>query len=142
MDPRKIAVAGVVVAAVLASLLIQPAIGRLATWGTTWLAAAIFLIPTVAVLAITGYRLYGPGRSVAVAVAIMAITGVVTWLMSIVTVASALAGSNTSLGLVVALFAVPAVLVLVLGLVAVKFVPERPAGGRRLSTRVAGRPAT
>jgi anti-sigma factor RsiW len=131
MDSRTIAAAGVLIAAVLASCLILPAVGQLATVETTWLAAVIFGLPTIAVLAAFGYRHYGLARSVAVAVTIMAVTGVISWVVSVFVIASAMSGSATSLWLVIVLYGVPAVLVLILGLLALRFVPGRPAPDRQ-----------
>jgi hypothetical protein len=126
-DSRKVATVGVLVAAVLAACLVVPAIGQVLTLEGTWLAAAILGVPTAVVLTVTGYRYYGPGRSLAVAVAVTAITLVVTWVVSVFVVASALGGSATSLGLGVVLYGVPAVLVVILGLLALRLVPGRSA---------------
>ena len=62
-DARKVAIASVLVAAVLAASLVVPAIGQVLTLEGTWLAAAILGLPTAAVLTATGYRRYGLGRS-------------------------------------------------------------------------------
>jgi hypothetical protein len=124
---RKVATAGVFVAAVLAACLILPAIGQIATLEGTWLAAAILGIPTAVVLAATGYRHYGAGRSVAVAVVIMAITVVISWVASVFVVASALGGTATSLAMGLVLYGVPAVVVVILGLLALALVPGRSA---------------
>jgi hypothetical protein len=137
-DTRKVAIAGIVVAAVLASCLILPAMGRLGTLDGTWLAAAILGLPTVAVLVATGYRYYGLGRSVAVAVVVVAITLVASGVFSVFVVASALGGSTTTMAMGVLLYGIPAVLVVVLGLLALKLVPPRSAVEHRLSTSAAG----
>jgi hypothetical protein len=130
-DSRKIAVAGVLVAAILAAVLIQPAVGQLATWETAWLAVVILAVPTVAILVLTSFRYYGLARSVAVAVTVMVITGVISWVVSVFAVASALSGSATSLILTVALYAIPGVCVVILGLLALKIVPGRSALDRQ-----------
>lgn len=129
-DTRKVAVAGIVVAAVLSSCLILPATGHLATLEGTWLAAAILGLPTAAVLVATGYRHYGLGRSIAVAVVVMAITLVASWVLSVFVVASALAGSTTATAMGVLLYVIPTVLVMVLGLLALRLVPPRSASER------------
>jgi hypothetical protein len=126
-NARKIAAAGVFVAAVLAALLILPAIGQIATLEGTWLAAAILGIPTAAVLAGTGYRHYGATRSVAVAVGITAVTLAISWASSVFAVASALGGSATSFTMGIVLYGVPAVTVVILGLLALRLVPGRSA---------------
>src|SRR5581483_8894615 len=83
IDSRKIAVAGVLASAVLAACLVFPAVHQLSTVEGTWLAAAIFCLPTAAVLAATGYRHYGLARSVGVAVAVTLVTALITWVVAI-----------------------------------------------------------
>jgi hypothetical protein len=114
-DSRKVAVAGIAVAAVLTACLILPAMGRLATLDGTRTAAAILGLPTVAVLVATGSRHYGLGRSIAVAVVVMAVTLVASWVLSVFVVASALGGSTTTMAMGVLLYAVPVALVVGLG---------------------------
>jgi lysylphosphatidylglycerol synthetase-like protein (DUF2156 family) len=137
-DSRKIAAAGVVVAAVLASSLVMPTVGHLSTMDSAWLAAVIMCLPTAAVLAATGFRQYGLARSIVVAVVIMAITFVVTWVMTVFAVASALGGSALSLGLSVALYVIPAASVLILGFLALKVLPARSAPVRQFEHTVGG----
>lgn len=137
-DPDKLAAAGVVVAAVLASCLILPAMTRLATVQGTWLAAAILGIPTAAVLFTTGYLHYGPGRSAAVAGGVTIIALAASWVFSVLVVAFALGGSTTSMATGVLLYAVPAVIVGLLGFAALKLVPARPAASNRLTISVPG----
>ena len=126
-DARKVAIAGVLVAAVLAACLVVPAIGQVLTLEGTWLAAAILGLPTAAVLTATGYRHYGLGRSLAVALVVTVITLVITWVVSVFVVASALGGSATSMIMGIVLYGVPAVVVLILGLLALRLVPGRSA---------------
>ncbi len=137
-DSRKIAVAGVVVAAVLASCLVMPTVGHLSTLDGAWLAATIMGLPTAAVLVATGFRHYGWARSIVVAVVIMATTFVVTWVMTIFAVASALGGSPLSLTLSIVLYAIPAVSVLILGFLALKVLPARTAPDRQFEHTGAG----
>ncbi|MCV7298826.1 hypothetical protein H7J93_04155 [Mycobacterium barrassiae] len=127
-DARKVATAGVIVAAVLAASLVVPAFGQVLTLERTWLAGAILGLPVAAVLTATGYRHYGLGRAGLVAVVITVFTLVVTWLVAVFVVASALAGSATSIVMGVVLYGVPAVVVLILGLLALRLVPGRCAG--------------
>ncbi len=96
----------------------------------TWLAAAILGLPTAAVLTLTGYRHYGLGRSLLVAVTITVLTLVVTWVVSVFVVASALGGSATSVVMGAVLYGVPAVAVVILGLLALRLVPGRSAADR------------
>lgn len=140
-DSREIAIVGVMVAAVLASCLILPTMGRLATLDGTWTAAAILGIPTVAVLVVTGYRHYGLARSVAVAVVVMGIALIVSWAFSVFVVAAAMSGSASTLAMGVLLYGVPALVVALLGLLALKLVPGRRPSGNRLATPAAGNPA-
>jgi uncharacterized oligopeptide transporter (OPT) family protein len=130
-DSRKIAVAGVLVTAVLAACLTWPAVHQLSTIEGTWLAAAILCLPTVAVLAATGYRHYGWARSVVVAVAIMLVTGLITWVVAVFTVASAMAGSSVGPALGIFVFGAPALSVIILGLLALRFVPAHSDGAHR-----------
>ena len=130
-DSRKIAVAGVVVAAVLASCLVMPTVGHLSTLNSAWLAAVIMGVPTAAVLIATGFRHYGLARSILVGVVITAITFVVTWVVTVFAVASALGGSNVSLTLSIALYAIPAASVLILGFLALAVLPAHSAPDRQ-----------
>lgn len=141
-DSRQLAMTGVIVAAVLASCLILPAMGKLATLDGTWLAAAIVGVPTVAVLVATGYRYYGLGRSVAVAVLVMAIALSAIWVFSVFVMAAALGGSTTTLAMGVLLYGIPAVIVAALGLLALKLVPARSASSHRLTMLARGKRAT
>ena len=126
-DARKVALIGVVVAAVLAACLVVPAFGQVLTLEGTWLAAAIMGVPTAAVLAATGYRHYGYGRGLLVAVVITVLTLAVTWVVSVFVVASALTGSATSIAMGAVLYGVPALAVLILGILALKLLPGRSA---------------
>jgi hypothetical protein len=130
IDSHRIAVAGVLVTAVLAALLVLPSVGRMSTLDDAWQAAAIFGLPTVAVLTVTGYRHYGWARSLAVAAAIMLITGFVSWVVTIFVVASALSGSTIGVGLGIVLYGIPALLVMILGLLALKILPARSSADR------------
>ena len=129
---------GVIVAAVLASCLILPAMGRLATLDGTWLAAAIVGVPTVAVLVATGYRHYGLSRSVAVAVVVMTIALFASWIFSVFVVAAAIGGSSTTLAMGALLYGIPAAIVAALGLLALKLVPARSPAGARLTIFATG----
>lgn len=126
-DTSKVTIVGVFVAAVLAACLVVPAFGQVTTIEGTWLAAAILGVPTAGVLALTGHRHYGWGRSLLVAVIITAITLVITWVVSVFVVAAALGGSATSVVMGTILYGVPAVIVVILGLVALRLVPGRSA---------------
>lgn len=126
-DSRKIAVAGVLVTAVLAACLAFPAVDQLSTFEGMWLAAAIFCLPTAAVLVATGYRHYGLARSVGVAVAIMLVTGLITWVVAVFALASAMSGSTVGPVIGVLVLGAPALSVIILGLLALRFVPVRPA---------------
>ncbi|HET6733175.1 hypothetical protein [Mycobacterium sp.] len=131
IDSHRIALAGVLVTAVLAALLILPSVGRMSTLDGAWQAAAIFGLPTVAVLTVTGYRNYGWARSLAVAVAIMLITGFFSWVVTVFVVASALSGSTIGAGLGIVLYGIPALSVVILGLLALKLVPGRSSADRQ-----------
>jgi hypothetical protein len=132
-DTRKVAVAGVLVAAILAACVAMPTIGQLSAPSGWWLAAAIMGLPTAAVLVATGYRYYGWARSVAVAVTIAVITLVVTWAVFVYAFAAALSGSTVGPVLGIVIYGTPALTVVVLGLLALKFVPGRATADRQLT---------
>lgn len=129
---------GVVVAAVLAACLVVPAFGQVLTLEGTWLAAAIMGVPTAAVLTATGYRHYGFGRGLLVAVVVTVLTLVITWVVSVFVVASALSGSATSIVMGAVLYGVPAVTLLILGLLALKLVPGRTVADQPFQRADAG----
>jgi len=124
-DSRKVTIIGLFVAAVLAACLVVPAFGQVLSLEGTWLAAAILGLPTAVVLTLTGYRHYGWGRGLLVAVVITVLTLLITWVVSVFVVASALGGSAASLVMGAVLYGVPAVAVVMLGLVALRLVPGR-----------------
>jgi hypothetical protein len=127
IDSRKIAVAGVLATAVLAACLTFPAVDQLSTIEGAWLAAAIFCVPTAAVLAGTGYRHYGLARSVVVAVVIVLVTGLITWVVAVFALASAMSGSTVGPAWGVLVLAAPALSVIIGGLLALRLVPSRPS---------------
>ena len=137
---QKIATVGVFVAAVVAATLVKPTVGQLSAMSGVGLGAAIMGLPTAAVLVATGYRHYGPARSVAVAVPIALITFVITWVVFVYAFASALSGAVTGPGMSIAIFGVPALSVVVLGLLALKLVPGRPPSMRHLDSASLHRP--
>ncbi|WP_006246796.1 hypothetical protein [Mycolicibacterium tusciae] len=137
-DTRKVTIVGVFVAAVLAACLVVPAFGQMLTLEGTWLAAAILGLPTAAVLTLTGYRHYGLARGLLVAVVITVLTVAITWAVSVFVVASALSGSATSAVMGAVLYAVPAVAVVILGLLALRLVPGRSATGQSFEHADAG----
>jgi hypothetical protein len=135
---RTFAVAGVVVAAVLAAALALPAARQLGSADGTLLGAAILGVPVLAVLAISGYRHYGAPLSVLIAAAIAVITVVVTAVCAVAVVASALSGSGPAGVAAVLLVVLPAVVVLVLGLGAAFWLPRRRSGIDHGRARVDG----
>ncbi len=125
--PRTIAVIGVLTTAVLAAVLVIPVSRHLGSDEGLWLAAAIMLAPTIALLVATSFHYYGLLRSIGVAVAVMAITGIVTLVISTFAFATALSGSATGIGLAIVLFGGPALSVAILGLLALRIVgAEQP----------------
>jgi hypothetical protein len=127
-NSRTIAIVGVLVTAALAACLVIPASRQLGTMEGLWLAAAIMGVPTMAVLAVTGFRFYGWPRSLAVAAVIAVLTCIVSFVVSVFAFATALSGSATGLMLALVLFGAPALTVAVLGLLALRLVPaERSA---------------
>jgi hypothetical protein len=131
-NSRTIAVIGVLATAVLAASLVVPVSRQLGTAEGMWLAAAIMLVPTMVVLIATSFRYYGLLRSVAVAAFVMVITSIVTFVISVFAFATALSGSVTGIMLAIVLFGGPALSVLILGLLALRFAGvEQPANRER-----------
>jgi hypothetical protein len=124
-DARVLAAGGVVGTAVLATLLLAPAIRRLGRPDEFWLSAAIMVAPTAALLTATGFAHYGLLRSLAVALVIMVLTTAIIWVIAVFTFATALSGYAVGTVMGVVLVAVPAVLVVALGLLALRIVPAR-----------------
>jgi hypothetical protein len=124
-NSRAFAVVGVVVAAVAAAALVIPAARQLGPVTGLLAAAAIIGIPVLVVLAVSGAAHYGVLASSIVAVVVAVITCVVSCVVAAFTFATALSGSVTGVVLAVVLFGVPALTVLILGLLALRLVPAR-----------------
>ena len=126
MNSRTLALIGVLATAVLTACLVMPVSRQLGTVEGTWLAAALFLVPTIALLIATGFRYYGLWRSVEVAVVVMVITAFVTVVVSAFGFAGALSGSIAGVLFAVMLFGGPALSVVVLGLLAMRIAAVEP----------------
>lgn len=120
-----LAVVGIIGAAGLAVLLLVPGL-RLGA-DSPWLGAVTMLAPTATLLAVTGYRHYGLGRAVAVAVVVAVGAGGVSWFVAVFTLVRALSGAGVELAWAILLFVTPAVSVLALGALALRIVPPRSA---------------
>ncbi|AFM15995.1 hypothetical protein Mycch_1187 [Mycolicibacterium chubuense NBB4] len=120
---RRIAVAGIIAAAVLAAALLVPGL-RIGT-DRPWLGALTILVPTAALLTATGSRHYGPVRAFAVALAVTVAAAAVSWLVALFTLVKALSGSGVEAAWGVLLFVTPVVSVLALGALALRLVPSR-----------------
>lgn len=133
---RSLAVAGIVGAAVLATLVLVP--GLRVGADSPWLGALVILVPTATLLAATGFRHYGSGRAVAVAVVVVVVAGGVSWLVAVFTLVRALSGVGVGLPWAILLFLTPAVSVLALGALALRvvsprFAPDEPSDAVRNS---------
>lgn len=124
-DGRGIAVAGIGGAAVLAAGLLVPAM-RVGV-DRPWLAAVMTVLPVAALLTATGYRHYGLGRALAVALAVTVAAGGVSWLVAVFTLVKALSGAGVGLVWAILLFATPVFSVAVLGALALRIAPPRPS---------------
>ncbi len=133
MNSRTLALIGVLATAVLTACLVMPVSRQFGTVEGTWLGAALFLVPTIALLIATGFRYYGLWRSVEVAVVVMVITAFVTVVVSAFGFAGALSGSIAGALFAVMLFGAPALSVIVLGLLATRIAraEEQPADRAR-----------
>lgn len=124
---RSLAIAGIVGAAVLATLVLVP--GLRVGADSPWLGALVILAPTATLLAAAGVRHYGTGRTVAVAAVVAVVAGGVSWLVALFTLVRALSGVGVGLAWAIPLFLTPAVSVLALGALALRVVPSRFAPG-------------
>lgn len=118
---RGVAVAGIIGAAVLAALLLVPAMR--AGSHQPWLGVVIMIVPVAALLTGTGLRHYGTWRSLVVAVAVTLVAGGVSWLVAIFTLVKALSGAGVGLVWALLLFATPVISVLALGALALRLLP-------------------
>jgi hypothetical protein len=125
---RRTAVAGIIGAAVLAACLLVP--GMRVGADQPWLGATIIIVPTAALLTVTGYRRYGLGRAIAVALAVTLLAGGVSWLVALFTLVKALSGAGVGLVWAILLFATPTISVLALGALALRILPPRYATDR------------
>jgi hypothetical protein len=80
------------------------------------------------VLAATGYGHYELARSIGVAVVIALVTGLITWVVAVFALASAMSGSTIGPVMGVLVLCAPALSVIILGLLALRFVPVHPPG--------------
>jgi hypothetical protein len=128
-NSRVFAVVGVVVAAIAAAALVMPAARQLGPATGLLTAAAILGVPVLVVLAVSGAAHYGVVPSVVIAVVVAVITCVASLVVAAFAFATALSGSATGVVLALVLFGVPALSVLILGLVALRVVPDRSENG-------------
>ncbi|ORB30991.1 hypothetical protein [Mycolicibacterium parafortuitum] len=119
-NARAIAVAGVLGAAVVAIALVMPAARLLGSDGGLVAGLALFALPVFVVLGATGAPFYGAVRAGVVAGLLTLVVTVVTWVLALLAVTSALAGSGTGLVLTVAVFAVPALILVGAGLASLR----------------------
>lgn len=125
---RFVALGGVLATAVIATLLLMPAVHSLGQANGLWLGAAIMIVPTAAVLTATGYRYYGLVRSFGVAVMVMALTSVITWAVAVFTLVTAMSQSPTAMTVGVVLYLTPPVCVVIFAMLAMLVVsrPDEP----------------
>ena len=118
---RGVVVAGLLGAAVLATLVLVPGL-RIGA-DQPWVGALVILVPTAVMLAATGSRHYGLGRAVVVALGVAVLAGGASWLVAVFTLVRALSGVGVGLVWAILLFLTPAVSVLALGALALRLVP-------------------
>ena len=128
MTARASALAGVVLSAVLMVALGRPAMREIIGWyGQPWLGVVILGVPVVALLTVSGCRFYGPGRSFAVAVIVVVLSGVASAVCGVLAVGAVPAvtatemSSGSQLLVWAAVQCAPFVLVLALGMFAIEF---------------------
>jgi hypothetical protein len=123
---RGAAVTGIIGAAVLAACLLVP--GMRVGADQPLLGATIMIVPVAALLTGTGYRHYGLGRALAVALVVTLVAGGVSWLVAIFTLVKALSGAGVGLVWAILLFATPVISVLALGALALRILPRSSPG--------------
>jgi hypothetical protein len=128
-NSRVFAVVGVVVAAIAAAALMMPAARQLGPATGLLTAAAILGIPVLVVLAVSGAAHYGVLPSAVIAVVVAVVTCVASLVVAAFAFATALSGSVIGVVLALVLFGVPALSVLIQGLVALRVVPARSENG-------------
>lgn len=89
----------------------------------------VIVVPVAALLTGTGYRHYGLGRALAVALAVTLVAGGISWLVAIYSLVKALSGAGVGLAWAILLFATPIFSVLALGALALRILPPRPSPG-------------
>lgn len=114
------AIAGIIGAAVLAACLLVP--GMRVGADRPWLGTLVIVVPTAALLTVTGYRHYRLGRALAVALAVTVVAGGVSWIVAVFTLVKAISGAGVGIAWAVLLFATPLISVLALGAMALRFV--------------------
>jgi hypothetical protein len=122
-DARRTALAGVVGAAVLAACVLVPGL-RLGA-NSPWLGALAIVVPTAALLTVTGLGHYGFGRALAVALTITLAAGGVSWAVAVFTLVRALSGAGIEPVWAILLFLTPMISVLAPGVLALHFVRPR-----------------
>jgi hypothetical protein len=119
-NSRAVAVGGVIASAAAAVALVMPAAQQFDTDAGMWRGIALFALPILVLLALTGLPHYGLPRALGVAAAITLVVSFLAWALAVSAVATAMSGTAAALVLTVALFAVPAVVLVGLGLVALR----------------------
>lgn len=119
-NARAIALGGVLAAAALAVALVMPAARLLSADDGLVQGIALFALPLFAVLAVTGIPFYGVARALSIALTLTVAVSVIAWLLALFAVAGALSGSATAMALTVAVFALPALVLIGAGLFAMR----------------------
>jgi hypothetical protein len=119
-NSRAVAVGGVIASAAATVALVMPAARQFGTDAGMWRGAALFALPILVLLTVTGLPHYGLPRAAAVAGAITVIVSSVAWVLAVFAVVSALSGTAAGVVLTVAVFAVPPLVLVALGLLALR----------------------
>lgn len=128
LNPRWIAIAGVLLAAVAAVAVLQPALHSFAYGQLSWVGVAYALVPLL-VLWVSGARFYGPLVAGLLAAVITAIVVIVTAVLFVLALGLSLSGSGSSSIFLLLVWILPPLIILGLGLPAIWVVRSRTDNG-------------
>ncbi|CAJ1584961.1 hypothetical protein [[Mycobacterium] wendilense] len=124
-NPRRIALLGVVVAALAAVAVLRPALEAFGYGQLNWAGVAYAAIPW-ALLWVSGYRHYGPVLAGVLATVITGLAVLAAGVLFVLALGLSLSGSGSGAVFLALLWVAPPAIILVLGLVSAWFVRRRP----------------
>ncbi|MFA5711508.1 hypothetical protein [Mycolicibacterium sp.] len=124
LTSRRIAVLGVVAAAVAAVLVLRPALHAFGYGQLNWAGVAYALVP-LALLWAGGYRHYGVVLAGVLATAITGLAVLAAGVLFVLALGLSLSGSRSGALFLTLLWVLPPLIIGVLGLVSARFLPRR-----------------